>query len=126
MTPSLRSVHAHSDVLDPEISPEEAQALTRAECRRRLDAFISALDMRGAVSPDKAAALVKHIVKDGMAGDSRLIAGQMRIDHWERELSNGDNPDVLAERIRAFLDTQEGADFHHFFAGLFAAARPSS
>jgi hypothetical protein len=110
---------ASADVIDPGISNEEAAHVTREDSQTRLKAFIDALDMRHPVSTHKVTMLIKHIVKDKMAGDPYLIAGQMRIDHWETGLANGDNLDVLSERAAAFFKTKEGIELHNFFTTIF-------
>ncbi|HTH44750.1 MAG TPA: hypothetical protein VL528_06690 [Oxalicibacterium sp.] len=113
----------YSDVIDSGLTDTEAETIVRGEGQARLQAFISALRMQRPVSTDKAALLLKHIVKGQMATDAALIAGQMRLDHWELALANGDNLAVLAERARDFLDTEEGVALYDFFVQVFARTR---
>jgi hypothetical protein len=113
----------YSDVIDSGLTDTEAETIVRGEGQARLQAFISALRMQRPVSTDKAALLLKHIVKGQMATDAALIAGQMRLDHWELALANGDNLAVLAERARDFLDTEEGIALYDFFVQVFARTR---
>jgi hypothetical protein len=110
----------YPDVMDSELTESEAEALARGECQARLREFIAALKMQRPVSDDKAAILLKHIVKNQMADDASLIAGQMRLDHWELGLANGDNPAVLAERACAFLNSTEGATLYDCFSKVFS------
>jgi hypothetical protein len=108
------------DVMDSALTDSEAETIVRGECQDKLQNFIAALQMKRPVSTDKAAILLKHIVKGQMATDASLIAGQMRLDHWELSLANGDNLAVLAERARDFLDTEEGAALYDFFVKVFS------
>jgi hypothetical protein len=110
----------HMDVMDSALTDSEAETIVRGECQDKLQSFIAALQMKRPVSTDKAAILLKHIVKGQMATDASLIAGQMRLDHWELSLANGDNLAVLAERARDFLDTEEGAALYDFFVKVFS------
>ncbi|HWT70990.1 MAG TPA: hypothetical protein VN361_02260 [Oxalicibacterium sp.] len=113
----------YSDVIDSGLTESEAEAIVRGECREKLQDFIAALRMQRPVSADKAAMLLKHIVTDQMTTDANLIAGQMRLDHWELGLANGDNLAVLAERARDFLDTEAGVALYDFFVQVFARTR---
>lgn len=117
MTSDAKTTYA--DVIDLGISNDEAERIARQDSQSHLKAMIDALDMRHPVSTHKVTMLLKHIVRDQMADDPQLIAGQMRIDHWETGLANGDNPDVLAERTSAFFKTTEGGELHHFFTSVF-------
>jgi len=110
----------YPDVMDSALTDSEAEAIVRGECQAKLQDFIAALRMQRPVSTDKAAILLKHIVKGQMATDASLIAGQMRLDHWELGLANGDNLAVLAERARDYLDSSEGAALYDFFAQVFS------
>lgn len=111
------------DAMDSGLTDSEAKTIVRAECQARLQAFIAALKMQRQISTDKAAILVKHIVKGQMTTDASLIAGQMRLDHWELGLANGDNLAVLAERTRDYLDTEAGVALYDFFVQVFARTR---
>jgi hypothetical protein len=111
------------DVMDSELTESEAEALAGNECQTRLREFIAALKMQRPISSEKAAILLKHIVKNQMADDANLIAGQMRLDHWELGLANGDNPVVLAERACAYLNSAEGAALYDCFSKIFARSR---
>jgi hypothetical protein len=113
----------YSDVIDSGLTESEAETIVRAECQTKLQDFISALRMQRPVSTDKAAILLKHIVTGQMTTDANLIAGQMRLDHWELGLANGDNLAVLAERARDFLDTEVGIALYDFFVQVFARTR---
>lgn len=117
MTSDTKTTNA--DVIDPHISHEEAERIALQDSQSRLKTFIDALDMRHPVSTHKVTMLIKHIVRDQMAGDACLIAGQMRIDHWETGLANGDNLEVLAARASAFFETEKGRELHNFFAAIF-------
>jgi hypothetical protein len=113
----------YMDVMDSGLTDSEAETVVRGECQAKLQDFIAALRMQRPVSTDKAAILIKHIVKGQMATDANLIAGQMRLDHWELGLANGDNLAVLAERARDYLDTDEGVALYDFFVQVFARTR---
>ena len=111
---------SYADVIDPGLSEVEARHLAHHACQQKLAEFLSAMAMQKPVSHDKAATLIRHIVKNGIAADPLLVAGQMRINHWEGGLANGDNLDVLAERACAFLATAQGHQLLAFFARIFS------
>jgi hypothetical protein len=111
---------SYADVIDPGLSDVEARQLAHHACQQKLDEFVSAMAMQKPVSNDKAATLIRHIVKNGIAADPLLVAGQMRINHWEGGLANGDNLDVLAERACAFLAMSQGRYLLAFFSRVFS------
>src|SRR5450830_751912 len=55
---------AHADVIDPEISENEAQRLSAPLSQSRLAIFTDVLRMTHPVSTEKAAALLKYVVRD--------------------------------------------------------------
>lgn len=95
-----------------------------SEDEPQLAAFISALGMQRPVPADKAALLLGHIVKDQMSSDAASIADQMRTDHWENDLSDGETLNVLAERAFSHLGTHEGINLFNFFAKTVAKTSP--
>jgi hypothetical protein len=55
-----------------------------------------------------------------MSADTTTIASQMRNDHWENDLSDGETLDAVAHRALVFLRTHEGIELFNFFAKIFA------
>ena len=102
------------------ISELEAVRITQTTDLPELMAFVVALKMIEPVSTDRAAKLVKHIVKQQMISDSVLIADQMRDDGWEADLTNGETLAVLAERASDYFSTQAGTSLFNFFVMTFA------
>lgn len=102
------------------ISEREADRLTQQDDVPELVEFVLALKMRKPISTDKAARLLKHLVKQQMASDTSQIADQMRDDGWEECLSGDETLTLLAERILAYLDTHEGTALFNFFVRTFA------
>lgn len=102
------------------ISDNAATRITRREGEPELSAFVAALNMVRPASTDKAAQLLEHIIKESMSADIALLEGQMRADHWEDDLADGETLAELAERAHWFLETPEGIRLFNFFAKTFA------
>lgn len=102
------------------LSDNAATRITRREGEPELSAFVAALNMVRPVSTDKAALLLEHIIKESMSADIALLEGQMRTDHWEAGLSDGETLAELAQRAHSFLETPEGIHLFNFFAKTFA------
>lgn len=102
------------------LSDNAATRITRREGEPELSAFVAALNMVRPVSTDKAALLLEHIIKESMSADIALLEGQMRTDHWEADLSDGETFAGLAERAHMFLETPEGIRLFNFFTKIFA------
>lgn len=109
----LRADHAH-------ISDDAANRITRHECKAELAAFVDALIMQRPVSVEKVAQLLEHSMKDAMTANTSLIEDQMRLDHWDSDLGNGETLDELASRAQRFLETPEGVRLYNFFAKTYA------
>lgn len=102
------------------LSDGEAKGITRYESAPELAAFVSALMMERPVSASKAALLLEHVIKEAMSATVDLLEAQMRNDHWESALSNGETLALLAERAHVFLESPEGIQLFNFFAKTFA------
>jgi hypothetical protein len=102
------------------LSDREATRITRHEVEPELAAFVSALTMQRPVSPIKAALLLEHVIKETMSANVALMEGQMRVDQWEKDLSDGETLTIVAERAQLFLETPEGIQLFNFFAKTFA------
>jgi hypothetical protein len=102
------------------ISDDAANHITRHECDAELAAFVDALGMQRPVPAEKVAELLEHSMKDAMSANASLIEDQMRLDHWESDLSNGETLGELANRALQFLETPEGVRLYNFFAKTYA------
>ena len=109
-----------SQPVDIHTSEQEAVRITQQEDVPELVEFILALDMKKPVSNDRAARLIKHLVKLQTASDSQLIADQMRTDGWEASLSDGETLAILADRVSAYFSTHAGTALFNFFVLTFA------
>jgi hypothetical protein len=109
----LRANQAH-------ISDHAANRITRHECKAELAAFVDALIMERPVSVEKVAQLLEHSMKDAMTANTSLIEDQMRLDHWDSDLGNGQTLEELASRAQRFLETPEGVHLYNFFAKTYA------
>ena len=105
---------------DGHLSEQEAVRITQQDEVPALTSFVAALEMGAPVSTDKAARLLKHMVKEQMSMDAGLIADQMRHDQWESHLSGDETVIILADRALTFLATQEGVVLFNFFVKTFA------
>jgi hypothetical protein len=102
------------------ITDRTATRLTRRACDPELAAFIAALTMQCPVSADQAAQLLEHVIKETMSATTSLLENQMRLDHWENALSDGETLGLLAERAQLFLESPEGVRLFNFFAKTYA------
>lgn len=112
-TNELREGQAH-------ISDDSANRITRHECHDELTAFVDALAMQRPVPLEKVAQLLEHSMKDAMTANISLIENQMRLDHWDSDLGNGETLNELAGRAQRFLETKEGVHLYNFFARTYA------
>jgi hypothetical protein len=101
-------------------SEQEAVRITQQDDVPELVEFVLVLKMKRPVSTDKAARLLKHMVKQQMASNSSQIADRMRDDGWETDLSEGETLAFLADRVLAYLATHEGIALFNFFVKTFA------
>jgi len=102
------------------ISDDTANRTTLHECHAELAGFVDALTMQHPVPIEKAAQLLEHIMKDAMTATTSLIENQMRLDHWESDLAQGETLGELADRAQRFLETPEGVRLYNFFAKTYA------
>jgi hypothetical protein len=102
------------------ISDHAANRITRHECDAELAAFVDALTMQRPVPIEKVAQLLEHSMKDAMSANASLIENQMRLDHWDADLGNGETLGELASRAVHFLDTPQGVRLYNFFAKTYA------
>ncbi|MBC7416476.1 MAG: hypothetical protein H7327_16255 [Herminiimonas sp.] len=120
MNDSKRSTLGQTSHPEAPVSDREAVRITQHENVPELVAFIIALQMGRRISTDKAARLLEHMVKEQMSTDAGLIADQMRSDHWEADLSDGETLIVLAQRALGYLATDDGVALFNFFVKTFA------
>lgn len=102
------------------ISDAAANSMTRHECHDELVAFVDALTMQRPVPVEKIAQLLEHSMKDAMTANISLIEDQMRLDHWDADLGEGESLDDLAGRAQRFLETEEGVRLYNHFAKIYA------
>lgn len=102
------------------ITDHAATNITRRDGDAELDAFVAALTMQRPVTTDQAAQLLEHIIKETMSATTSLLENQMRLDHWEAALADGESLGLLAERAQLFLETPEGVRLFNFFAKTYA------
>lgn len=112
-----------SDIKSP-LSNTEAVQTTHQEARRELALFLDALGMQQRVSIDQLAFLLEHLIKEQTASDAAMIRDQMRAEHWEKNLSEGESLIEIAQRAAAYLATAEGIRLFNFFVKIFARTTP--
>jgi hypothetical protein len=105
---------------DAHLSDQDAKLIARYEGAPELADFVAALNMQRPVTSNKAARLLEHIIKESMSATVALIEGQMRTDHWEKDLSPGETLPGLANRAQLFMETPAGVELFNFFAKTFA------
>jgi hypothetical protein len=111
---------AKSSDEDVFLSDQDAKLIARYEGALELADFVAALNMQRPVTSNQAARLLEHMIKETMSATIALIEGQMRTDHWEKDLSQGETLELLAERAQLFLETPAGVQLFNFFAKTFA------
>ena len=104
----------------PHLSDAQANRITHKEHQAELAEFVASLNVGGAVSTDKAAFLLEHMIKESMSADSTSIADQMRADQWDRDLGDGETVERVAERVSLFLATEDGIRLFNFFVKVLA------
>lgn len=102
------------------LSDKDAARIARYEGAPELAAFVAALNMQRPVTSNKAARLLEHVIKETMSATVAWIEGQMRTDHWDKDLSDGETLTILAERAQLFLESPQGIQLFNFFAKTFA------
>jgi hypothetical protein len=102
------------------LSDKDAALIARYEGAPELAAFVAALNMQRPVTSNKAARLLEHVIRETMSATVALIEGQMRTDHWDKDLSDGETLALLAERAQLFLESPQGIQLFNFFAKTFA------
>ncbi len=102
------------------LTRSEAKDTVRADGDTELASFVAALQMRRPVSSDKAAQLLEHVIKETMSATVDWLEGQMRTDHWEDFLSEGETLTLLAERAHKYLESNPGVELFNLFAKTFA------
>ena len=101
------------------ITDRAATRITRRD-HAELAAFVAALTMQRPVTTDHAALLLEHVIKETMSATTSLLENQMRLDHWEAALADGETLSIVAERAQLFLETPEGVRLFNFFAKTYA------
>lgn len=102
------------------LTRSEAKEITRGEGDTELAAFVAALQMRRPVSTDKAALLLEHVIKETMSATVGWLEGQMRADHWDQFLSDGETLTDVAQRAHKYLESNQGVELFNLFAKTFA------
>ena len=121
MTTDPKSIDASSTQDDKaHLTGQEAKAITRDEGDQELAEFIAALQMRHPVSSEKAAQLLEHVIKETMSATVAWLEGQMRDDHWDQFLSEGETLTLLAQRANKYLESAEGVELFNLFTKTFA------
>ncbi|WLI90413.1 hypothetical protein Q4S45_04635 [Massilia sp. R2A-15] len=102
------------------LTRSEAKEITRDEGDTELTAFVAALQMQRPVSTDKAALLLEHVIKETMSATVGWLEGQMRADHWDQFLSEGETLTDVAQRAHKYLESNQGVELFNLFAKTFA------
>lgn len=102
------------------ITDRAATHVTRRECAAELTALVAALAMQRPPTSEQAGELLEHVIKETMSATTSLLENQMRLDHWENALSDGESLALLAERAQRFLESPEGVRLFNCFARTFA------
>lgn len=102
------------------LSDDDAKLIARYQGAPELASFVAALNMQRPVTSNKAARLLEHLIKETMSATVAWIEGQMRTDHWDKDLSDGETLEILAGRAHLFLESPEGVQLFNFFAKTFA------
>ena len=118
MTSDPKAEQAGPD--EAHLSDQAATRITRNESAPELASFVAALNMQRPVTSNKAAQLLEHVIKESMSATTSLLENQMRLDHWETDLSDGETLGPLAERAQLFLESPEGVRLFNFFAKTYA------
>jgi hypothetical protein len=102
------------------LSDQDAKLISRYEAAPGLADFVAALNMQRPVTSNKAARLLEHIIKESMSATADLVEGQMRTDHWDKDLVPGESLPEVAARAQGYLETPAGVELFNFFAKTFA------
>lgn len=102
------------------LSDTQAKAIVRETGEIELDGFVRALGMQRPVAAAKAAQLLEHVIKATMSATVAWFEGQMREDHWDQYLSDGETMTMIAERAQAYLESEEGIRLFNVFTKTFA------
>ncbi len=104
----------------PHLSDAQAEDSVREDNDPQLHHFIKALGMRGAVSTDKVASLLEHVIKEATSANVDWLEGQMREDGWAASLAPDENLHEIATRANAYLESPEGVELFNLFTRTFA------
>jgi hypothetical protein len=102
------------------LSHKDAKLIARYEAAPELAGFVAALGMQRPVTSNRAARLLEHIIKETLSSTAAQIEIQMRNDHWDKDLSDGETLPVLAQRVQLFLESPPGVELFNFFTKIFA------
>ena len=107
-------------IISDHTSEAEAVRITQEEDVPELVDFIVALKMRRPISTEMAARLLTHIVMQQRSTEASEIADKMESDNWAAIFSDGETAPILAERVLAYLATNDGIALFNFFVKTFA------
>lgn len=107
-------------IISDHTSEAEAIRITQEEDVPELVDFIVALKMHRPISTEMAARLLTHIVMQQRSTEASEIADKMEADNWAAIFSDGETTPILAERVLAYLATNDGIALFNFFVKTFA------
>lgn len=120
MTTDPSTIDANAEDDKQHLTKGEAKAIARDEGDDELAAFVAALQMQRPVTTDKAAQLLEHVIKETMSATVDWLEGQMRHDHWDQFLGDGESLTLLAQRAQQYLESPQGIELFNLFAKTFA------
>lgn len=120
MTTDPSTIDANPEDGKPRLTRSEAKEIARDEGDDELAEFVRALQMQRPVSAGKAAQLLEHVIKETMSATVSWLEGQMRNDHWEEFLGDGETLTLLAQRAHKYLESPEGVELFNLFTKTFA------
>lgn len=120
MTTDPSTISASPEDDKQHLTKGEAKTIARDAGDEELTAFVAALQMQRPVATDKAAQLLEHVIKETMSATVGWLEGQMRDDHWDQFLSDGETLTLLAQRAHQYLESPQGIELFNLFTKTFA------
>lgn len=112
--------------IDPHLSHEEADHLMATEYPKCLQAFVDALAMKNPVSTETAAQFLENVVRAAAVPiDSASMAIQMRVNDWDKLMTEQDDLEAVAARAQAYLSTEDGIVLSNFIVGTVSRTSDS-
>jgi phenylalanyl-tRNA synthetase beta subunit len=119
--PSHREDLGYPDEIANHLTQQEAVCVLHTEAREQIRRFIQALKLKNPVSDDVAAALLMDVAKHTLPPGSEEMAIQMRINDWNRYLSEEELQEA-ARNAHAYLQSREGIELGNFLVKTMAKA----